>query len=330
MQSSALLAAALVACRVGGASCSINNHIFPLKSLETGNSTVTSTLLKGCLAKCSQHDYTTDTPAPLYCTEHDGVQFYGTEPPSQETISHFYTEEHTGYRSGRIKEGDVVFDIGPYLGYFTLKASQLVGATGRVVSIEASLINYNVVKKMIECNRLGNVDLVYGAAYSEDGKQMHIHSQRGRDAKNVATVGNTVAEDWQMKKEVQRHWGRLKKVATEVTERAVTSVTVDALKKRLALPKVDHIFSTINGVEMDALIGAQETILADGPEIVLADRALQVAASKDTPDLKAWLQQHGYLYFRNKDIVLGPYGDYDNGTLFGSKRKDFLKANGYV
>ncbi len=46
-----------------------------------------------------------------------------------------------------IKEGDVVFDIGAHVGYFTLLFSVLVGNNGKVYSFEPNKRNFEILKK---------------------------------------------------------------------------------------------------------------------------------------------------------------------------------------
>lgn len=277
----------------------------------------------GCIANCSAFEGTTDTPAPLFCTRAFEHTFFTTRrPPTAREIAQYWTEEQCGLRSARIRPGDVVFDIGPHNGYFTMRASELVGHRGLVVAIEASLIYYHVVQNMIRCNRLSNVRLIFGAAHSVAGQQLHVYSQGGDDEQNRSTVGNTVFPDWAGKASGRR-------VPTRQTEnRTITSVTIDSLVRELKLPRVDHIFATVNGIEMDVLVGGTQIIATHRPEVVLADRFAQRAATSDTPTLYSWLSQHGYRFFRQFDIRLGPHGCNDNRTLFASQRRAFL-APGY-
>ena len=234
----------------------------------------------GCIARCSTFEHTTDAPAPLYCTRALNRSFYGEgRPPGQIAISRYYTEEQSGLRSARLRSGDVVFDIGPHNGYFTMRAAGIVGPSGLVVAIEASLVNYALVEKMIVCNGVSDhVRLIYGAVFSSDDEPLHLFSQDGNDMKNKSTVGNTVHSDWTGKRSgvgtagfegatcgwcsltaahafVLLHSRQQRVNTNETVDRVVTSVTVDALVRRLRLPRVDHIFATVNGIEMDALMG---------------------------------------------------------------------------
>lgn len=69
-----------------------------------------------------------------------------------------------------VKPGDVVYDIGANVGPYTLLASSLVGAAGRVVAIEPFPANLDYLKRHLALNHVSNVQIVEGAAYENDGK----------------------------------------------------------------------------------------------------------------------------------------------------------------
>jgi FkbM family methyltransferase len=66
-------------------------------------------------------------------------------------------------------EGDVVFDVGAGVGSETLLFSRLVGASGRVVSIEAHPRTYGRVVELCNANELSNVTPLQVAAAESDG-----------------------------------------------------------------------------------------------------------------------------------------------------------------
>jgi FkbM family methyltransferase len=66
-------------------------------------------------------------------------------------------------------EGDVVFDVGAGVGSETLLFSRLVGASGRVVSIEAHPRTYGRVVEICKANGLANVTPLQVAAAESDG-----------------------------------------------------------------------------------------------------------------------------------------------------------------
>jgi FkbM family methyltransferase len=66
-------------------------------------------------------------------------------------------------------QGDVVFDVGAGVGAETLLFSRLVGASGRVVSIEAHPRTYGRVVELCNANGLANVTPLQVAAAESDG-----------------------------------------------------------------------------------------------------------------------------------------------------------------
>ena len=66
-----------------------------------------------------------------------------------------------------IKPGDVVWDCGVYVGYYTAILRNLVGASGIVHSFEASQTNYERIRHLPERNHWTNVHIHYLAVGKE-------------------------------------------------------------------------------------------------------------------------------------------------------------------
>ena len=69
----------------------------------------------------------------------------------------------------RLKEGDLFFDVGAHHGFFCLMAARLVGQRGRVVGFEPSPQNVQILKSLVEQNRLTNVEIRGVAVSDMDG-----------------------------------------------------------------------------------------------------------------------------------------------------------------
>lgn len=72
------------------------------------------------------------------------------------------------FLSRALKEGDIFFDVGAHIGFFTVAASLLVGDTGRVVSFEPMPETFN--RLMVNARNTGksNITPVNAAAWSEE------------------------------------------------------------------------------------------------------------------------------------------------------------------
>lgn len=68
-----------------------------------------------------------------------------------------------------ISPGDIVVDIGAYIGDFTVYASQKTGPRGRVVAYEPFKETYSYLRKNISENKCKNVSLINRAVGKQDG-----------------------------------------------------------------------------------------------------------------------------------------------------------------
>jgi FkbM family methyltransferase len=68
------------------------------------------------------------------------------------------------------KEGDIVIDVGAYIGPYTIIASKRVGENGKVVAIEADPDNFDLLNRNIQLNKLSNVIALNYAVYSKEKK----------------------------------------------------------------------------------------------------------------------------------------------------------------
>jgi len=68
-----------------------------------------------------------------------------------------------------VKPGDVVFDVGANVGFFTLLSSLLVGVRGRVVAFEPLPRNLALLRRHLEVNAVGNATVVAAAVADEPG-----------------------------------------------------------------------------------------------------------------------------------------------------------------
>ena len=86
-----------------------------------------------------------------------------------------------------LQSGDVFVDIGANTGYDTLLASTLVGAQGRVVSIEASPKTFEVLCRQLQENRASNVRTV-NQAVSDKAGTLTLYSGGAGDTGKATTI----------------------------------------------------------------------------------------------------------------------------------------------
>lgn len=75
-----------------------------------------------------------------------------------------YERHALGSFLDRIGPGDVVWDVGAYIGVYTLLAAKRVGARGKVIAWEASRATFATLRRHVETNGLGErCDLLHAA-----------------------------------------------------------------------------------------------------------------------------------------------------------------------
>jgi FkbM family methyltransferase len=98
-----------------------------------------------------------------------------------------------------VRQGNTVLDIGAYVGFYTLLASTLVGATGKVYAFEPLPRNLEYLKEHLRLNSITNVEIIdvavsdfCGTAYFKEGSNRA--TGRINDAGKIQV--RTVSLDW--------------------------------------------------------------------------------------------------------------------------------------
>jgi FkbM family methyltransferase len=71
--------------------------------------------------------------------------------------------DHKWIMEKTVKSGTTVLDIGANIGYYALIENGLIGRGGKIIAVEPSPDNVQLLKKNIELNKLENVEVVEGA-----------------------------------------------------------------------------------------------------------------------------------------------------------------------
>jgi FkbM family methyltransferase len=149
-----------------------------------------------------------------------------------------------------VRPGQVLFDLGANVGFYTLLASRIVGDRGRVIAFEPAKRNISYLHRHLAMNRITNCDVREAAVSSKDGIS-HF---------DISTLPVT---------------GRIS------SERAdsgydVSTVTLDGLAGSGSIPAPNVIKCDIEGGEFEALLGARETLRKYRPVILLATHGDEV------------------------------------------------------
>ena len=133
-----------------------------------------------------------------------------------------------------LKPGMTFIDVGGNRGDFSLLAARAVGPTGRVVTVEPAPENCDCLRKMIETNKLTNMEVVQAALWDEDGEgELHLATKTG--------------------------WHSLtpRPGLAEVGTVAVRLVKLDNLVEELGIDRVDAVKIDVEGAEIQVLLGAR-------------------------------------------------------------------------
>jgi len=130
------------------------------------------------------------------------------------------------------QKGGVVLDIGAGTGWSTLFFSRSVGASGRVVSIEAHPVVFSCLRRMCFLNRLDNVTL---SSMAVAATKSEVLISDGWSHQANSTVGTTKGI-------------------------CIQADTLDSIVSRLNLKRIDFLKMNIEGAECHAIDGMSETV----------------------------------------------------------------------
>jgi FkbM family methyltransferase len=142
--------------------------------------------------------------------------------------------------------GDVLFDVGANIGFFSLVGSRLVGSEGRVVAFEPVAENVAAIHANAELNGLANITVMECAAGATRGRERLLR-----------------VEDlsWSHLESRGPHPGTIDSVEVDV-------VPIDELVRSGELPPPTAVKIDVEGSEIDVLEGMAETIERHRPAIV--------------------------------------------------------------
>lgn len=140
-----------------------------------------------------------------------------------------------------VRAGDVVFDVGANVGFYTLLSSVLVGSRGRVVAFEPVPRNLKFLKKHLRLNRVSNV-LVMPTAVSDAVGEVHFDNSSGPSVGHISELGAL----------------------------RVTTVMLDSLVDEGRIPSPHLVKIDVEGAEAAVLRGMKTILLTSKPTLFLA------------------------------------------------------------
>jgi FkbM family methyltransferase len=151
-----------------------------------------------------------------------------------------------------LKQGDVFFDVGANVGFFSLLAARVVGESGDVYSFEPLPELATLLRRTAAANRLSNLHVVEAAVGQRPGTAEMAVMKDSAYSHLVVGPAAEVESD-------HRGWRSV----------SVKTVSLDdyrdrAVRKPLRLMKMD-----IEGAELEALDGARQLLSqTDAPDVI--------------------------------------------------------------
>jgi FkbM family methyltransferase len=164
-----------------------------------------------------------------------------------------------------IKKGDVVIDIGAYIGDHTIAYSKAVGFDGRVIAFEPNQQAVKCLRHNTQLQLLSNVD-VFEAALTDE-----------KDEEYLLLSGNN------------GNWGGAY-IGTHMPIGKVEMRWLDEWNWHPDLIKID-----VEGYELKVLSGAQKTIAKHHPKLVIEINREALRRQGESPEnIFQWLGNYGY------------------------------------
>jgi FkbM family methyltransferase len=169
--------------------------------------------------------------------------------------------------------GEVFWDVGANLGYFTLLAAACLNHTGQVVAFEPGPSAYACLTGNIAHNPFANI-LTLPAAVSDREGEATLYSVAGHPD-GRANLFRAGADQ------------------TEAT--SVRTVTLDGWRQQQKLAGPDFIKMDVEGAELSALTGARETLAASDPLLLVEMKeAIFQSLGMERAAIEDLLSQLGY------------------------------------
>ncbi len=161
------------------------------------------------------------------------------------------TDQNRLIEAFRPKPGELIIDCGPFMGFGELHMSPLI-EEGHIFAVEASSHCFAMLQKNLGENDISNVTAMHNGVW-KDGGFLELNTAYAQ--------GNSLVE--------KIHNDELYGDEDKGTERVETKA-VDQIVQENGLTRVDMLSLTLNGAEIEALIGAHDTLRNLRPRVRLA------------------------------------------------------------
>lgn len=202
--------------------------------------------------------------------------------------------------SNILKKGMTCLDIGGNIGYYVFLERQLVGDTGKIITIEPSLRNFNYLKKNIHLQKFTNI-LTYNFACSDKDGKVNLLTREKSNGCKVIPDGTIIPN------------------SSLGTTTEVNARKLDNLINELKLNRIDFVRMDVEGYELYIIKGMIELLKKYRPtiHIELHKRQLGSSGTLEFFEIMKNLNYDVQYYFpRDLDVpIIGSIKDAKNYSI---------------
>jgi len=206
---------------------------------------------------------------------------------------YYYGDYDERYESQMIRrvldQGEIFWDIGANIGYFTLLAAAALQQSGRVIAFEPGQVAYTRLVDNIGLNPFRNITTFNLAVTDQEGEAtLHLAAETADGCASLYGAGPGVT-------------------AREICR----TVSLDGFAPSHGLPGPDFIKIDVEGAELFVLRGAREMLAASRPLVLVELKAETLAASgTNKHEIQELLAGYGYVsafpyrrkWYRARDV----------------------------
>lgn len=138
--------------------------------------------------------------------------------------------------------GEILLDIGAFVGWHTIRAARIVGSAGRVICLEPDPGNRQQLENNLALNQITNCTVIPLGAWSQTGRKLGWYTEKSPDCCRIDE---------------------------DESPRTVQTTTIDDLVSQMRLERLDWIKMDVEGAEVEALRGAERTLREYRPRLFI-------------------------------------------------------------